>query len=317
MSGGMTAVTTRLRTVVLGVEGVRLRATWRFILAWPLLPLVGALVGVIMPILGVSGMIPGGPLQGVIFLGMLVVWARVVDRRPLSDYGVTASRSWVLNLFVGFGAVLVVWSGWHVLIASLGLTRIEVSLTAPWGSIVFRLVGTMVSLAVNSLVQDLVFFAIVLKGAAEGFHSRGVVPRWAVVGGWLVAILFFTLIHGLEGPVDVLAHAVGGAVFGALYVHTGELALTLGVHWGSSWAAGNLFAGPAMANQFPSLFEVTTLQADIRGLWVSIPLYLITYIVLIGWLRWRRGDVLIQPGLARWTERQRGVLEMDRSPLGG
>lgn len=316
MSGGAKAVTTRLRTVVVGVEGARLRATWRFILAWPLLPLVGVIVGVVMPVLGVSGMIPGGPLQGAVFLGMLVVWARVVDRRPLSDYGVTASRSWVLNMFVGFGVVIVVWSGWHLLIASLGLTRIEVSLTAPEGSIVFRLVGTMVSLAVNSLVQDLVFFAIVLKGAAEGFHSRGMEARRAVVGGWLVGILFFTVIHGLEGPVDVLAHLVGGAVFGALYVHTGELALTLGVHWGSSWAAGNLFAGPAVANQFPSLFEVTTLQAGIRGLWVSIPLYLVTYMLLVGWLRWRRGDVPIQPSLATWSARQRGSLGMDRNPFG-
>lgn len=97
----------------------------------------------------------------------------------------------------------------------------------------YVLVGAMVSLAVNSLVQDLVFFAIVLKSAAEGFRSRGLDPRRAAIGGWLVGILFLTIIHGLEGPVDVWAHAVGGAVFGALYIHTGELSLTLGEQPGS------------------------------------------------------------------------------------
>lgn len=91
----------------------------------------------------------------------------------------------------------------------------------------------------------------------------------------------------------------------------------VGVHWGSSWAAGNLFAGPAMANLFPSVFEVTPLRAGIRGFWVSIPLYLVTYIVLVGWLRWRQGDVPIQLSLARWTERQQGVWGKDRHPLGG
>lgn len=315
MSRGITTVTNRFRTVVVGRDEPRLRATWRFLLAWPLLPLVGLLLGMAMPVLGLSGMIPGGPLQGVIFLGILAVWALIVDRRPLSDYGVTASRSWLVDLLVGFTVVLMVWSSWHALAASLGLTRIELAQTVSQGSIVYVLVGTMVSLAINSLVQDLVFFAIVLKSAAEGFRSRGLDLRRAVVGGWLIGILFFTVIHGLEGPVDVLAHAVGGAVFGALYIHTGELSLTLGVHWGSSWAAGILFAGSA--SQTPSLFEVTTLQAGIRGLWVSIPLYLATYIVLVGWLRWRRGSVSVQTTLAKWTERQQGLLGLDRAPSDG
>lgn len=315
MSGGTTAVTNRVRAVFWGVDEQRLRATWRFLLAWPLLRVVGVLVGLVMPVLGVSGMIPGGPLQGVIFLGMLLVWARFVDRRPLSDYGVSATRSWLVTLLVGFTVVLAVWSSWHALAASLGWTRIELSLTAPRGSIVFSLAGTMVSLAINSLVQDLVFFAIVLQGAAEGFRSRGLDSRRAVVGGWLVGILFFTVIHGMPGPVDVLAHAVGGAVFGALYVHTDDLALTVGVHWGSSWAAGHLFAGSAMAGQFPSLFTVTKLQPGIRGLWVSIPLYLVTYLLLVGWLLWRRGDLTIETDVAEWVEREGELFGTDASPV--
>jgi len=104
--------------------------------------------------------------------------------------------------------------------------------------------------------------------------------------------------HGMSGPVDVLAHAVGGAVFGALYVHTDDLGLRVGVHWGSSWAAGHLFAGPAMAAQFPSLFTVTDLQPGSSGLWVSIPLCLGTDLVLVGWLRWHRGDVTIETAVA-------------------
>lgn len=308
-------MTNRVRAVLWGADEQRLRATWRFLLAWPLLPIVGVLVGLVMPVLGVSGMIPGGPLQGVIFLGLLVVWARLVDRRPVSDYGVSATRSWLVNLFIGFTVVLAVWSSWHALAASLGWTRIELSLTAPRGSILVGLVGTMVSLAINSLVQDLVFFAIVLQSAAEGFRSRGLDPRRAVIGGWLVGILFFTVIHGMPGLVDVLAHAVGGAVFRALYVHTDNLALTVGVHWGSSWAAGNLFAGSAMATQFPSLFEVTTLQQGIRGLWVSIPLYLVTYLVLAGWIRWRRGDLTIETDVSEWVKREGEMVGTDGRPV--
>jgi len=306
MTGEFVAVPNRLRTVILGSEEPRLRATWRFLLAWPLLPLVGAVVAVVMPLLGVSGMIPGGPLQGLVFLCLLLAWAGVVDRRPLSDYGVSATRSWLTTLVVGFVAVLLVWSGWHVLAASVGLTRLELVTTGSTGALAASLLGTLGSLLVNTLVQDLVFFAIVLKGAAEGFRARGLAPRRAVLGGWLVGVLFFTVIHGLEGPVDVLAHAVGGAVFGLLYVHTGELALTVGVHWGSSWAAGHLFPPSGAPEALPSLFRVTEVEPGVRGFLVAIPLYLCTYLLLVGWLRWRRGTVSLQPGLAEWKRRRQG-----------
>jgi hypothetical protein len=129
MSVGMGTVTNRLRWVVIGENEPRLRATWRFLLAWPLLPLVRALVALVMPLLGLSGIIAGGPLQVVFLLVLLLTWARYVDRRPLSDYGVSALWSWVLNLVVGLVATGIVWSGWYALAASLGRVQVEISMT--------------------------------------------------------------------------------------------------------------------------------------------------------------------------------------------
>lgn len=68
-----------------------------------------------------------------------------------------------------------------------------------------------------------------------------------MLGGWLVGVLFFTAIHGTPTVIDAASTALGGAVFGLLYVHTGELAATIGVHWASSFAAGPLFADPERA----------------------------------------------------------------------
>lgn len=295
----------RLRAVVFGIEDPRLRATWRFLLAWPLLPLVGALVGLVMPVLGLSGVIPGGPLQGVVFLGVLLVWARYVDRRPLSDYGVSASASWLSNLLVGFAAVVAVWGAWHALASSLGWMRIAVSTTAPQGSVLAGLGGVWVSLAINSWVQDVVFFAVVLASAAEGFHSRGVEPTRAVLGGWVVATVFFTAIHGTPTLLDTAATAVGGAVFGLLYVHTGDLALAIGAHWGSSYAAGTIFASPSMARAGPSVFQVTKGLPDVVDGGAGIGLYLATYLALLGWLRLQGGPG-VETSLARWVGRRDG-----------
>jgi hypothetical protein len=153
-------------------------------------------------------------------------------------------------------------------------------------------------------VQDVVFFAIVLASAAEGFRSRGVDSRRAVLAGWLVGILFFTGIHGTPTVLDFVATAVGGALFGLLYVHTGELALTIGVHCGASYAAGTIFAAPARTNSAPSVFRVTeSLPLDVGGE-VRILLYLATYLTLVGWLRLYRGEVEIETEIAEWIERE-------------
>lgn len=300
----LSVVVRKIRWAIFGVDDPRIRATWRFLLAWPLLPLVGAVVALAMPLLGLSGMIPGGPLQGIVLLVMLVPWSRYVDRRPLSDYGVSASGSWVLNLLVGLLATVGVWGAWHALGHWVGWIQVELSVTAPQGSVAFGLGGALVSLAINSWVQDVVFFAIVLASAAEGFRSRGVDSGRAVLGGWLVGILFFTVIHGTPTVLDFVATAVGGALFGLLYVHTGELALTIGVHCGASYAAGTLFAAPARADVAPSVFRVTeSLPLDVGGE-VRILLYLATYLVLVGWIRVSRGDVGIETGIAEWVGRE-------------
>lgn len=302
MSTGVGDVTNRLRWVVIGEHEPRLRATWRFLLAWPLLPLVGALVALVMPLLGSPGMIIGGPLQVVFLVILLLPWARYVDRRPLSDYGVSASLSWVLNLFVGLVATGIVWSGWYALASSLGWVQIEMSMTAPQDSLAFGLGGTFVSLLLNTGVQDVVFFAIVLTSAAEGLRSRDIEPGLAVLGGWLVGILFFTGIHGTPTVLDFVGTALGGGVYGLLYVHTGELALSIGVHAGGSYVVSSLFTPQARVEAFPSIFELTKSLPEIGVVIGRVGPVLVTYLVLVGWLWLYRGDIGIETEIAEWTK---------------
>lgn len=296
------------RSVVFGRKDNRIRATWRVLFAWPLLPLVGTIVALVMPVLGLAGMIPGGPLQGIIFLGILVLWARIVDRRTLADYGVSLSPSWVLSLLVGFAVVVGVWSVWHGIAVSIGWMRIEWSMAAPQGEVGLRLVGSLVSLVINTWVQDVVFFAIVLVAAAEGLRSREIGPRRAVLGGWLVAAAFFTVIHGTPTLLDFLGTLVSGLIFGLLYVHTGELALTIGVHWGSSYAAGFIFPRASMARQGASIFQVTELGPLAKGMEVPLVLYPASYLLLVLWLRVIDGDLSFETELSEWSDQGKASL---------
>lgn len=241
-------------------------------------------------------------------LVILVLWARIIDRRSLGDYGVSFSTSWVLSLFVGFVTVVGVWSAWHGIAEAIGWMRIDWSMAAPQGEVGLRLVGALVSLAINTWVQDVVFFGIVLVAAAEGLRNRNVDSRRAVLGGWLVAAAFFTAIHGTPTLLDFLGTFVSGLVFGLLYVHTGELSLPIGVHWGSSYAAGFVFPRVSMAQQSASLFQVTELGPLAKGMEVPLVLYPVTYLLLVLWLRVLEDGPSIDTDLAEWSVQGKAIL---------
>lgn len=316
MSGAGDAATSRfgestsyLVAVLRGPDEARLRASWRVLLAWLLLPLVTLSLAVVMPVLGLSGMAAGGPLQALLFLVLLVGWAWAIDRRSLSDYGVSLSRSWVLDLLAGFGAVVGAHLLWYALGVAGGWTTVAVSTTAPRDVLVVGLVGAVLSFAFNVWVQDTVYFAIVLRNAAEGLRSRELAPTRAAIGGWLVAVLFFTAVHDLSGPVELADKLLAGAVLGLLYLYTGDLALTVGVHWGLSASAGVLFPVAEMVEGSPSVFEVAESLPGLVGKASAhrVPQLLVAFVLLVGWLQWRRGEVSIQTSIVRWTERWRSL----------
>lgn len=91
-------------------------------------------------------------------------------------------------------------------------------------------------------------------------------------------------------------------VFGLLYVHTDELAPSIGVHTGVNYAGQALVVPAAAAAGRPAVFTVTNSLTGLAGSLNSgaIPQLLAAYLLLLGWLRVRRGELTIDTGLARW-----------------
>lgn len=310
--GRLRGITERLRAVVWSVREARVRATWRVLLAWPVLWFV---MGTIAVAVGAAiiparmslptNMLAVGLLQGGFFAGALVVWARYLDRRPLADYGLSVSSSWLVELVVGFGAVLVGYGAWHAVGTSLGWTSVEVALAAPQDSLVLGLGAIFVAVAVNVWVQETVFIGVILTNAAEGLSSRGMAPSRAVIGAWAVAVLLFTVKHRPAAPDRVLNLVLALGVFGLLYVHTGELALSIGVHTGVNYVGNALFVSPSVAVDRPTIFHVSNSLSGLLGSLNegAIPQILLAYLVVVVWLTWRRGEVPIETGLTQWTAR--------------
>jgi len=314
MSAGTTAVAARLRRIVWGTEGPRIRAPYRVLLPLLLLTIVLTqlavlLAGAVVP-LGTSGVVVvlvTGLFQASFVAVMLVIWARYVDHRPVRDYGRAASPDWVLDLGVAFGAVLIGHAIWYTVGAALGWTDVTLSLSTGEMPLVVGLLAIFVAMGVNQWVQETVFVAIPIRNAAEGLAAWGVTPRRAILAAWAVATLLFTLSHTNPNLSTWINHLVGLGVYALLYVHTGELAFPVGVHFGVNYSANALFVTGSGTGEL-ALFEVTeSLGGLVGGLSGGrLPQILLAYLLLLTWVHWRSGTVSIRTDIAEWTPRQPG-----------
>lgn len=242
-----------------------------------------------------GGATGGGVAQSLLhagfFLLVLLGWARYLDRQPLSNYGVSLTRDWVRDGLVGFTAVLVGSGVWTGLASVLGGTTVAIAPSVPRGSVLLGVVLPFVALLLHAAVQQVVFFGVIPRNAAEGLHSRGIGPGHAAVAALPVAVLLFILMHGSVTALRILDLTVAGSVFGLLYLHTGELGLGIGAHFGA------LYGGIVI----PSVVQETGSLSGVLGVLdqYGFPTMIIAYLVVASWLLWRQGELPIQGSIAR------------------
>ncbi|PSQ20061.1 hypothetical protein BRD00_00100 [Halobacteriales archaeon QS_8_69_26] len=305
-----------IRSLLWSTDGPRLRASWRLLLSWGLLfvwSVVAALAaGFTKPFWNTF---PGPARQilniGVgtaVFLALFALFARYVDRRPLSNYGFARSPTWVAELAVGFLAVLVGTALWHALGVVLGWTTLEFVLDTSDVTDVLWLLALLLPWYLSGLTQSLLSVALVTKNAAEGLHARGASLAHAVAGAVVVAFLFFTLRHSPTTATRVLSLVFGGTVFTLLYVHSGNLALSIGALGSANYTNQFVFSNPSggppgdwpeVVHLSQSLPEAVDLVAQ-----TNLPALVFTYLLAVAWLAWRRDGLAIHPSLAQWRPRE-------------
>ncbi|RKD97298.1 CPBP family intramembrane glutamic endopeptidase [Halopiger aswanensis] len=234
-------------------SGARLRALWRVLV--PLLVAVAiyaagqSLVnrfaaGLLEPIAdGTSRVVATAvlfvALSAVIALagvaGLLV--ASRLDRRPLSSYGLDVSGRWLRDFAAGILIGVVAAAGAIGYLAARGDVALSPSVTGvgvdspPLGGLVVLVL--LLFLLANNAFEEIVFRAIVIGNAVEGFRSGASNATVAVVGAVVVSLPVFGALHLLGGgPMAVVTSAIGGILFATAYVLTGRLALPIGVHFG-------------------------------------------------------------------------------------
>ena len=251
------------------------------------------------------------PLEAAGFAVVLVAAvlgsARLLDRRPVSEFGLAFDRSWwhsfaagaLIATAINAGALLVsLWAGWARLV---GVTRGA-------GELPFALAMVVVFgyVAVAATWEEFVMRGVLLKNLAEG--ADGFLPRWAAVGlAVLCSTLVFAVLHG--GKVSHASqygyYLLAGLVLAGAYVLTGELALSIGFHVFYNVTMSAVF-GLGHSQQTPELLAV-----DIVGpaLWVGeeglvfVGFAALGGLALLGYVRWQRGRLALADSVTRWTPR--------------
>ncbi len=197
----------------------------------------------------------------IILIGAVLLSTRIIDRRPMSGFGLSFDRDWWRSFVVG-GLVATAING-GALVVALG---------ADWATFggVMRGSGDLPFLPAMGIVFGYIAFAaaweefvlrgVMVKNLAEG--STGYVPKWVAVGlAVALSTLVFAFLHG--GKVTHLSqygyYLIAGLVLSGVYVLTGELALSIGFHVFYNFTQSAIF-GLGHSQKTPELLAI-----DITG----------------------------------------------------
>jgi membrane protease YdiL (CAAX protease family) len=252
----------------------RPRALWRILGAFVLVAigsqvLPSALFSSLDLPPSVLGVVQNGFAVGTVCL-VAVIWARYVDHRPLAAYGLEIGPEWIRDAGVGVVVAFVAWGLALVVHLTTGWAHISAVLSpgTTGNALPFALALTafVVQFLFVGIWEELLFRGLVLKNAAEGFHTRWVSERGAVLAGLVASSVLFGVVHADQASsLPALGFWVlMGLVLGTVYVTTDSLALPIGLHFATNLAFNNVYG---LGNVRPETAEIaaTLLRPEFTG----------------------------------------------------
>lgn len=229
----------------------RLRAGWRLLIQFVLMFFLAGfgaigLQSVWQSSLSIASVVP----QCIAAVGSIWIAARLLDKRPITDYGLSFNRRW----WIDFGAGTLIAAVAISTIFSLEWQLNWISITGyGWESVPQ---ASFTGALLNS------FFAMLLVGFYEELFSRGYqilnltqglrYPKIGNRGAVALAVLGTSILFGLLHLYNPNASAVStfnivlaGIVLAVPYILTGELGLSAGLHFSWNFVQGSVFGFPA------------------------------------------------------------------------
>jgi membrane protease YdiL (CAAX protease family) len=296
-----------------GDDDTRVRATWRA---------VGSFAAFFAVQMGATAALKPLPWPDVLLnapgalpalLGVAVVLGiseRLFGVRPRDAYGLDVDRRWVEDLLAGIALGCLFQGLVTVLMLQFGTGQVTAGYTPGVASgraaAVVAFGATTVAFLGVALWEELLFRAVLIRNAAEGFVARGASRGAATGGAVLLSALVFGPPHALGAADDGSASffglqaVVAGLYFGLAYVLTDGIALPIGLHLSTNVWFVSVFG--QTGTEFPALFR---LERTLELGWALLPTFLLPTVVLclliLGWVYWTRGTLAGDGFLAAGT----------------
>ncbi len=256
-------------------------------------------------------------MMGVVLVVAVLASARLLDRRPVAEYGLAFDREWARSFVVGGLAATVANAGTMLVALAAGWATVS-GFTQASGALPFvpAMLLVLGYIGVMASWEEFIFRGAMLKNLAEG--ADGYIPRWAGVGlAVLLSTAIFALMHGgkIGNPTGYGYYVVAGLVFGGIYVLSGDLALPIGFHVFYNFTMSAVF-GLGVSQRTPELIALTTngpaLWIGEEGL-VRVIFAVVGGVLVVAYVRWRDGSLGINERVTQWTPIEtRGALDEKR-----
>jgi uncharacterized protein len=247
------------------------------------------------------------------------VWlaGHLLDRRSFVDFGFHLGRGWWLDL--GFGLVLGALlmtaiflaeraAGWIVVIETFW----QLDRSQPFALMILAPLFIFVCVGIY---EELLMRGYLLRNLAEGFNSRPIGPRIALLLAWALSSAIFGLAHAANPNATVVSTfniALAGIFLGLGYVLTGELAIPIGLHITWNFFQGNVYGFPVSG---ATTRQATFITIEQRGpqIWtggafgpeaglIGIAALLVGSLLIVLWVRMRCGAARLYTPLALYDK---------------
>jgi membrane protease YdiL (CAAX protease family) len=228
----------------------RPRAFWRLLLQ--ALMLGAAWLGLAI----VAGLLPVSPdvewLLGIgaCLLMIATVWlaSRLLDRRPLADFGLRIDRAWASDCCFGLALGLLMMVGVFAAAALAGWVTVRAVAVSSAATGLYQGFLEFVLVAVS---EELLSRGYQLRNVAEGLRGRHIGPRAALATGVIISAAIFAVLHLPDRETSALSVVntfLAGVLLGVAFVYTGRLGLPVGIHVTWNFAQGPVFGFPISGN---------------------------------------------------------------------
>lgn len=232
-------------------------------------------------------------------IGLVLVSARYLGARRLVDYGLVLDRRWRTDLLAGLVIGLVAVAIPHLF--GLGADWLTVADTLDPGELTILPGIAVVSFGLIwvSLWEELTMRGVFLCNTADGLRNW-MSPHRAIAAAITLSALAFGLPHIAQTghPAFIVTWILAGAVLGAIYVLSGSMAMTFGIHLTFNIGYQTLFVrtdNPG-ADSFSAILRIhadPALAFLQPGGVIDVAAWILVAALALAWLRFSRGSLSV------------------------